>query len=388
VYKSMANENRTLIQQFRENLNLKEEKIYLDNASVAPLSIPAQKAINAFTHSQGVEAFDAIEEFIESYENARASFAKITGAQPDDTAMMQTCAAAISQVAFGLELKEGEEIILLDQEYPSNAYPWYAAAKEARAKVISISSTEDFEIPYEKILKEIGPRTRVLAISWVQFRTGAVADLKLLADAVHAQDGWLVVDVIQGLGVLPFDLKKFGVDAVCGGTHKWLCGPIGHGFLALAPKKALELKPLLYGTFTYGFPDDLVDPKRAPHPNARRFEPGSPPLAGALGGAASIEMLLGLGIENIYRHTNALADQLAQGLRERDFKVFRTLKTKELRSPIVTFEIKEEKREKTIKALEQAKVSYTARFDLIRLAPHGYNSSEEIQNVLEFLNFS
>ena len=269
-------------ERFRADFAFDPNVVLFNTAGVAPMSTGAEAAIVAESRSRAL-----LSQASRIYEQARGSFARLTGARPEDVALMQTCAAAISQVALGLALRPGDEIVTTDQEYPSNAYPWYAAAQRASALIRVVRSQPDYSLPTESVLTAIGPQTRVVAVSWVQFQTGAVLDLRAISDACRRHGAWLVVDAIQGLGVMPFDLLQLGVDAVCGGTHKWLCGPLGQGFLALAPGRAAELAPLLHGAMTYGTPEDAVDPSRPPRPDARRFEPGSPPLLSAAGAAAA-----------------------------------------------------------------------------------------------------
>src|SRR5439155_1637471 len=136
----------------------------------------------------------------------------------------------------------------------SNAYPWYRAAERAGAVVKTA--------PVDRIGDAIGASTRVVAVSWVQYSTGASVDLRALADTLHARGGagadrWLVVDAIQGIGIAPFALAALGVDVVCGGTHKWLLGPLGHGLMACAPGRQATMTPVLHRAMTYGTPHDV-----------------------------------------------------------------------------------------------------------------------------------
>jgi selenocysteine lyase/cysteine desulfurase len=293
--------------------------------------------------------------------------------------MFHTCAAALSQVALGLTLQPGDELVLWDQEYPSNAYPWHEAARRSGAVVRLVPSEPDLSLRQERLHAAITPRTRVVAVSWVQYQTGAITDLQPLAQLCRAVGAWLVVDAIQGLGVLPLDMTALGIDAVAGGTHKWLCGPLGHGFLALAPGRAAELRPLLHGAMTYGGPDDKVDPARQALPDARRFEPGSPLLLGAIGGAAAITEILTLGIPRVHAAALQLSDLLLEGLQARGARLL--LPNREgPRSPIVTFVPRGESSQvdKIANGLRDRRVACARRAGGIRLAPHAFNTDEEI----------
>ena len=377
---------RDLRARLRAEFDADDDAILLNNAGVAPMCRPARRAIDKAARELS-RGFFALDELFAEYGRARATYARLCGAQPRDVAMFHTCAAALSQVALGLTLQPGDEIVLWDQEYPSNAYPWHEAARRTGARVRLVPSEPDLSLRQERLHAAITPRTRVVAVSWVQYQTGAVTELGPLAQACRAVGAWLVVDAIQGLGLFTLDLTALGVDAVAGGTHKWLCGPLGHGFLALAPGRAAELRPLLHGAMTYGGPDDMVEPARQALPDARRFEPGSPLLLGALGGAAAVELLLALELPRVHAAALQLAELLIDGLRERGARLL-VPQSSGLRSPIVTFVPRgaASQVEKIANGLRAQRVACARRAGGLRLAPHAFNTDEDIAGFFRALD--
>jgi len=387
----MANTFNDFSVLFSSYMNLDPGVIHLNNAGVAPMSNPAKKkAIEALT-VMNERGFLGVGELIAAYQEARALLALLVGAEPQQVAFMQTTAAAISQVAFGIKLKPEDEVVILSQEYPSNFYPWKLACKESGASLKVVACEEDFSIPWEALVAAITPKTRVVAVSWVQFQTGSTIDLKSLAEVCHRQPNcWLVVDVIQGLGAIPFDMKTMGVDAICGGSHKWLCGPLGQGFLVLAKHRITELSPLLQGAFTYGTPEDPIQENPVPRLEAIRYEPGSPMILGAVGMGASIQMLLELGVENIYQHGQALRQYLSAGLQKQGHRVFnphvasRATGCGDRPSAILTF-VPKFSVEAVKLAFQKNNITFAARAGGIRLSPHGFNSIEELERLLVVL---
>lgn len=358
------------------------DHLALNAAGIARCSLPAVEAIQhvASLMTGGGAAFS---EELGIHEAARTSLAKLVGVESEQLSMFHTCAAAISQVALGFPLREGDEVLTWDQEYPSNAYPWHAAAKRAGARVHVVASEPNLDVDSEKLIAAIGPKTRVVAISWVQFQTGAMTDLKAVSEACRKVGAWLVVDAAQGLGVLPFDLKELGVDVVCGATHKWLCGPVGHGFAAFADGRRDEIAPLSQGAITYGTPDEPTDPSREPRRDPRRFEPGNPLMLGAAGAGAAAELAMSCGVETLLAEALRLADKLADGLRARGCEVLGR-REGQLRSPIVTFRPRGDVR-RMYRALDEAKVSYAPRAGGVRFSPHAYNTDDEIERVLQLV---
>jgi cysteine desulfurase/selenocysteine lyase len=349
-------------------------RVHLNNAGIAPVTARAESALVevAALMRDGTLAVPAL---LRRYENARATFARLVGCQTGELAFFQTCAAAISQVALGLPLGSGDELVLLDQEYPSNAYPWHRAAERAKARVITVASRPDLVIDPSAFRDAIGPRCRVVAVSLVQYQSGATFDLAPILEAAHRVGAFVVVDAIQGLGIQSFDMNALGVDAVCGGTQKWLLGPMGHGFLAVTPRLGERLTPLLQGAITYGTPDDpfVVDkPMRA---DIRRFEPGTPHLLGACAGAASVELLLQAGVEQLRPRAMMIAALVEDRARSMGLSVlprhdspFVVVRTRQ--DPFVV-----------AKHLKDRGIAVGVRAGGLRVTPHAFNTSADVDRL-------
>jgi cysteine desulfurase/selenocysteine lyase len=348
--------------------------VHLNNAGVGPLTARAERAL-ADVAAAARDGTLAVVPLLRRYEAARATFARLVGCTADDLAFFQTCAAALSQVAFGLPLRAGDTIVRLDQEYPSNAYPWHRAAERAGAHVITVASSPDLTIDHNALCAAIDHRTRVVAVSAVQYQTGAVVDLARVVDVAHRHGALVIVDAIQALGIQPFDMGALGVDAVCGGTHKWLLGPLGQGFLAVTPALRERLVPILQGAITYGTPDDAVVPDKPMRQDIHRFEPGTPHLLGACAGAASIELLLDVGIERARQRAMACAAYVEECARSAGFCV-----RARHDSPFVVFTPHGDP--KTVAdRLRAASVAVGVRAGGLRITPHGFNDHDDVDRL-------
>lgn len=370
------------LELFRSSFEPIAPLVALNAAGISRCCRPAISAITT-TAARMARGVVAIPELLEVHEAARASLGRLVGVPAEQVSMFHTCAAALSQVALGFPLRPDDEIVTWDQEYPSNAYPWHAAARRAGARLIVVPSTPGLEVETQRLIDAIGPRTRVVALSWVQYQTGAITDLPAVAAACRRVGAWLVVDAAQALGVLPFDLESLGVDVVCGASHKWLTGPVGHGFAAFAEGRLEQLEPLVHGAITYGTPDERTDPARAPRRDPRRFEPGTPLALGAAGTGAAVDLLLRCGVEVIGAEALRLADRLSAGLDGLGLAVLGR-RDGPLRSPIVTFQPRGELAT-TRASLDAAQISYSLRAGGVRLSPHAYNTDEDIDEVLQAL---
>jgi selenocysteine lyase/cysteine desulfurase len=365
----------------RHAMDLDEAVLHFNNAGVAPTTRASKTAAIQCAEQMARGGWDRLLGLFDAYQGTRDVFAELLDCQPDHVGMMQTCAAAISQAAFGIPLKAGDEILRWDQEYPSNAYPWHAAADRAGASVRQIESEDDLQTDTGRLIDAITGKTRVVAVSWIQYQTGAHTELKALSEACRKVGAWLVVDAIQGLGVIPFSLRDMGVDLVCGGTHKWLLGPLGHGFIGVAEGRLEALTPLLHGAMTYGGPDDPVEIGKGYRPGAKRFEPGNPLLLGALAGAASVKVLLDAGVDAVHGEATRLAQRLRDGLRAQGHSL---VSSETSPSPITTFRVRSNL-ERALSNLQDAPVTFAQRAGGIRLAPHAFNTDVDVDRVLALL---
>lgn len=323
----------------------------------------------------------------EQTEVVRQKLANFIGAQPQEIAFFQTTAAALSQAAFGIPLNSADEILIWDQEYPSNYYPWLKAAEIKRAQVIEVES-EKWKTPAQKILDRVTKKTRVIAISWVQYQTGSVTDLKKIAEELKGSGIWLVADAVQGIGIRPFNFKDMGFDIICSGSHKWLCSAYGASYMAIKEERIEELRALSVGAMSYGTPDTGKNRDNLPRSDASRYEPGTKSMIEVVAMGESLDLLMKTGMENILNESCRLAERLGRGLESLGFKVISD-------GPIVNFAPHEILKsasssielimEPIIQKLKSSKVSFARRGPGIRLSLHAYNRDSEVDRVLSLL---
>ena len=367
----------------RSQLTLSDDHIHLNNAGVGPLTRAGQEAMTRMVQLQGQQAFAAIPEIIETYNGTRQAFAELVGATPDDVSMMQTCAAAISQVALGLSYEAGQEIVLCDQEYPSNAYPWYEAARRHSLEVKCIASSPNLNLQIENLLEAITEKTKVVALSWVQYQSGTCMDLKTIKQRCESVGaGWWSTP-FKVWAWCPFRTTRSSQTSSVGARTSGFAVRWGTDFWSRRSASS-SAEPHHARGNTYGTPEDLVVPGKAMRTDCGRFEPGNPLLWGAVAGAASIRVLLEIGIAAIHERALHLSNRLIEGIQESGGRLMgqpvgsRT-------SPIVTFAFDERDMDDCHRWLLQHKVTGSSRAGGIRLAPHAFNTEEEIQQVIELL---
>lgn len=373
------------VEQYRQQFpHTKDGIIYLNHASVSPLSEDVKNAITGFLDQRNRSKIENLEEGVEIMESCRTLISRLIHTdQPGNIAFTRNTSDGISLVAEGLPLRAGDEILLNKMEFPSNVHPWRSVEQRKHLNVRFIDPVHG-TLPVELIEKKITQRTRVIALSAVQFLSGYKSDLVEIGRLCREKDILFVVDGIQGLGVTEIDVSAMNIDALATGGHKWLMSPLGVGFLYLGERILENFTPMRTGWFSVEEPWDLLNYDKPWLTNAQRLEDGTPNMLGITGMNASLNNLLNIGIETIsagvQELTGSLIDQIQNDSR---IELYTSPKPSE-RAGIVTFKTRMElDGDQLINELKEDKISISYREGFLRIAPHYYNTHEELQHVYE-----
>jgi cysteine desulfurase/selenocysteine lyase len=374
-------ETEVSLVEFKNAFAAKSEFTHLNNAGLAPITRAAKDIVNHWVERFYQEGVHCNDDYLIAVEYARSCLAQLFGCKAPQIAFFQSTAGGISQMATGVDLQPGDEVIMWDQEYSSNLYPWRAAAAKAGAKLVLVQSGSDMSTPVEKILAAITAKTKAVAISWVQFQTGAVTDLKTLSQVTRAQNIWTVIDVVQGMGLLPFSFAESGVDAISGGSHKWLCSPVGLGYLVVREDRIARIRPIMVGSGTYGTCDDIVTDVCTPKSTSLKFEAGSRQVLEIVAAGASAEVFLKTGIQAIQAESERLALKLRLGLKNLGYQI-NSPHGEVQRGGIVNFSGFQDW---TQVQLRKNKISFGIRGPGLRFSPHAFNDDDDIEKTLKCL---
>jgi selenocysteine lyase/cysteine desulfurase len=364
------------IEQFKSHYYFSSDACNLNNAGQAQIPDVYLKKAHEWFERFYKEGAGCAPQGWQETESVRGKLAKFLGADVDEVSYFQTTASALSQAAFGIPLQKDDEIITWDQEYPSNFYPWRLAAEKSGAKVIQLKSV-NWETPLESLLKQITAKTKVIAVSWVQYQTGSVTDLKGLSEALKGKGIWLVADGIQGVGIRPFNFHATGFDIVCGGSHKWLCSGYGASYMLIKKERIKELRLLEAGAMTFGDSESGNSFTLSPRENARRFEPGSKAMVEIIAMGTCLDLFASVGMPAIFTEATRLADRLREGLVSLGYVIH------SLSGPIVNFSAVPDRMATVESKLRAAKITFAPkRGPGIRVSPHAYNRDSEIDYFL------
>jgi selenocysteine lyase/cysteine desulfurase len=359
------------------------ESVYLNAASTGPLPERTVRAQDAFTRKRAAPHRLDQEEQFRALSDSRALIARLIGADVAEIALATNTSSGINLAAWAFPLGPGDAVVIPDLEFPANVYPWMAAA-QARGFTLHRVPARDGLLDHAGLLAALDlPGVRVLAVSWVGFSTGAVADLDALGAACRSRGILFVVDAIQGLGALTMDVSRTPIDLLACGGQKWLLAPWGTGFTYVRRALVRELSPQPVSWMGVRGSDDfsrLLAYDMTWRDDARRFEQITLPFQDFAGMVASLELFHELGPAAIAGVIKARAEALMEG-------------ADALRIPVVTprsrhagiVSLRPADANASSARLNAARVAHSLREGTIRLAPHCYTTSEDLQAALEGL---
>jgi selenocysteine lyase/cysteine desulfurase len=367
------------IEKYRREFPVVENYIYLDHAGVAPISLRVRSAVEVFFRESTEGGAFHSPEWAHRVNEVRTNCARLIHAGPDEIAFVKNTSHGLSLVAEGIDWKAGENILFYEREFPSNSYPWQnLKRKGVEARLVP---SRNGRVQIEDIERLIDSRTRMVAISSVQFSNGFRIDLKRLGSLCRDRNILLCVDAIQSLGVFPMDVRECNVDFLSADAHKWLLGPEGIGIFYCRRGLAEGINPPLIGWKSVVNELDFDRPRLVLKRNAQRFEEGSMNLMGIFGLGAAVELLLEAGIEDIEQRVLDLGDRIIE---EADKRGFETLTPRERheRGGNVTFQGRFDL-EAVRNGLREKGIMVNVRGGGLRVSPHFYNIESDIEKLFE-----
>jgi cysteine desulfurase / selenocysteine lyase len=313
----------------------------------------------------------------------RFKAARLLDAEPTDIAFVPNTSEAISLFANALDWEAGHEVVSIEREFPANYYPWKALEKKGvRLRLVPQNAGV---VCLDLIAEALTPRTRVVAVSFVQFLSGYRLDLNELGRLCADRGVLLFVDAIQGLGAFPIGVRTAKIAGLAAGGHKWLLGPGGCGLLYVRRDLAEQMQPSIAGWWSVEDWQDFVSREPVWRKGAGRFESGTPNLAGIYGLGAALELLADIGIDVISERILALTDRLRHGLARLPYQIYGPT-APEACSGIVSFlPQRRDAAGALVERFEAHGIAVSLRSGMIRVSPHFYNSEAEIDRILELL---
>jgi selenocysteine lyase/cysteine desulfurase len=353
---------------------------YLNHAAVGPWPKRTAAAVQKFAEENVLLGARDYPDWMKVEQRLRERLARVLNApSTDDIALVKNTSEALSFVAFGLDWKAGDNVIISDEEFPSNRVVW-EALKPQGVEVIQVSLQG--ADPEGALLAACGPRTRLLSISSVQFATGTRVDIERLGQGLKQRGVLFCVDVIQHIGALPFDVQASQCDFAMADGHKWMCSPEGLGVFYCRAELRPQLQLHEFGWHMLEHSGDYQRDQWQPAASAQRFECGSPNTLGVMALDASLSLLEEVGIDQIGKAVTDRVMWLEEGLSTIDGVRLHSTRTAERRSGILTFSLDHKPTADVWQQLMRNQVVCLPRGPGIRFSPHFYTQSRVIEETL------
>ena len=362
---------------------LRDDLVYLNHATISPWPRRTAEAVQRFAAENAAEGGRHYARWTSVEESLREQLRYLINApHTDDIALLKNTSEGLSVVAYGLAWAAGDNVVIGDEEFPSNRIVW----ESLRPQGVEVREARlDCEDPEAALLRHMDARTRLLSVSSVQFASGRRMDLARLGAACRERGVLFCVDAIQSLGALPLDVEAIQADFVVADAQKWLLGPEGLALFYCRAALRERLRLLQYGWHMVEAIGDFDRREWQPAHSARRFECGSPNNLGIHALHASLSLLLEVGIDEVARRVLANVGYLMEGLTALPGVELLTPTAAERRAGIVTFRHREIDSDQICQDLSAHGVIGTARSGGVRFSPHFYNTREQLDRALEWV---
>jgi selenocysteine lyase/cysteine desulfurase len=353
---------------------------YLNHAAVAPWPNRAASAVARFAQENVLLGARDYSDWMSLEQRLRERLMRLLNApSTDDIALVKNTSEALSFVAFGLPWQSGDQIVISDEEFPSNRIVWEALAAQG-VEVIQASLKSDD--PEGALLAACGPRTRLMSVSAIQFASGLRLDLQRLGAGCKQQNVLFCIDAIQQLGALPFDVQSYQCDFAMADGHKWLLGPEGLGVFYVRSELREQLKLHEFGWHMLEHMGDYTRTTWEPAKSARRFECGSPNMLGAMALEASLSLLEEVGMPTVATLIAERVQWLQDGLGAIAGITLHSPLNPARRGGIFSFSIDGIDNQVVYEALKAQQVVCIPRGPGVRLSPHFYTEKRVIDETI------
>jgi selenocysteine lyase/cysteine desulfurase len=370
-----------------------EPLVYLNHAAVSPPSTPVIEASKVVIDDYARKGINAVGTWIEQRERLRKKLAELINSSPSEIGFCANTTGGIVHVAHSVRWRKGDKVLLFKGEFPTNVTPWQQAMERCNGEVMFMDATmfhSDPEAAIKKLSELLSKDIRLLACSAVQFQTGFYMPLEEIGSLCAASGTLFAVDAIQACGVLQIDTKKMNVDFLSCGSHKWLMGLEGCGFIFINQDQFSKITPQTAGWLSHeGGPTFLYHPDKLSYDrpikkNASFIEHGAMNAIGFAALEASLDVIVTIGRAKIYNHIQKYHNHLESIMNNAGFESHRPVPGR--RSGILSFKHpKIEINERILNLFLKKGVSCSVPDGYLRFSPHWPNSTDELDHVAEII---
>jgi len=374
-------------ERFRSRFPIVEDTTYLVNHSLGAMPASVADKLREFAEqwaTRGVRAWG--EGWWSAPVDVGNVLAKIAHAPTDSIVMHPNVSTVQSVIASALDFSgKRNKVVYTDLEFPTNMYVWEGQRRfGARIECVP---TDGVHVDHERLLAAIDEETLIVPLSHVCFKSHFLVDAKAVCDKARAVGALVLLDTYQSLGTVPVDVQALGVDMICGGSVKWLCGGPGAGYLYVRPDLQDKLEPRITGWAAHAAPFAFETGKQRYAKGIRRFLNGSPAVPSLLAATAGYEMVIEAGVHNIRAHSTKLTEKLRADMLGRGFQINSPVDPARRGGTLTIGLAEEEQGPAWVKALEARGILVDHRPNAgIRVSPHFYTLEDELEEFAEVMS--
>lgn len=368
--------------RYRSQFPIFDHTVYLNSCSLGPLSRSAMDALARYCDDwsfHGAPVWWKI--WMSRLDEARARFARLINADPDEVAISHSVSSALSTIAGTFNYSRGSAVVCADLDFPTIPYQWLSRRRDG--VTVRFARSEDrVRVPVESYHAQMDDTVELIATSHSFYTSGYIQPIVELAQLAHQHGAGIVVDGYHSVGVHPVDVKALDVDFYIGGTLKWLLGGPGLTFIYARRELIPHLEPTATGWFASA--DQFqFDALSLDWPStADRLQLGTPSVATAYSGIAGMDMILDADPRRIYERLQLLTDRVVQAAQSHGYEVVSPLDASE-RGGIVMLRV--DQPQHTVAELADRGFTIDHRPGLIRISPHFYNTTEDVDGLMDAL---
>ncbi len=372
----------------RQLFDIPDDVAYLNCAYMSPLMTRVRDAV--------VEGLDrkrhpweiTPRDFYTGSDRLRSAFAELIHAKPDDIAVIAAASYGVSTAAANLPLSRGQGVLVVEDQFPSNVYPWRELARDKEASVVTVSrpADSDWTRAVLETVDEKKNRIAIVALPQCHWTDGGLFDLVAIGGACRERGIFLCLDVTQSAGAFPLDVQRIQPDFLTSATYKWLMGTYSLGLLYVSERWQQEGRPIEHNWIHRKDSENfarLVDYQDEFAAGARRFDVGERSNFALVPGAeTAIRQILEWGVENVSETLGEMTDAIEGRARALGLGT----PPKDKRAPhYIGLKLPGGLPPNLLEALARRKVYVSIRGTSVRVTPHLYNVAQDVEKLFDAL---
>ncbi|HEY1681614.1 MAG TPA: aminotransferase class V-fold PLP-dependent enzyme [Candidatus Tumulicola sp.] len=368
----------------REHFPILDDSTYLVSHSMGAAPLGAKAALESYWNEWAAEGPEAWEKWLPRIAETADGIGRLIGAPDGSVFLGPNVSSFQAALATCIPLQgERNEVLYESLQFPSLTYVW-SEWKRFGAVIKTVDSSDGRTIPTERIVDAITERTAIAVLSHAYYVSGAIADVRTIQRRCREVGALLCVDAYQTTGIYPYDATEWDLDIVTGGSHKWLCGGPGCGWLYVKPALLDRFRPAVTGWMAHARPFAFEPAPIDYAPTMYRFGNGTPTIPGYVAAKAGHDLIHRVGVARIREHNVRLTTMLAGMALERGLRVNTPLEP-ERRTGWIGIDFDDS--ERVCRALIERRVFVDYRPGCgIRVSPHFYTTDAEIDDFFETLD--